>query len=132
MASLHERMSKVDTAWLRMDTESNLMMIVGVWRIRPGITLPAMRERIEARLLQYPRFQQKVVEDHLGAQWVEDEDFDIDRHVLAEILLPLRGQSSEEALKERVGELAMQPLDPAHPLWQFQLVGQTWATAPVH
>ncbi|RQO61934.1 wax ester/triacylglycerol synthase family O-acyltransferase [Paucibacter sp. KBW04] len=115
-------MSKVDTAWLRMDTESNLMMIVGVWRIRPGITLAAMRERIEARLLQYPRFQQKVVEDHLGAQWVEDEDFDIQRHVLAEILLPLRGQTAEAALKERVGELAMQPLDPAHPLWQFQLV----------
>lgn len=115
-------MSKVDTAWLRMDTESNLMMIVGVWRIRPGIQLAALRERIEARLLQYPRFQQKVLEDSLGAQWVEDEDFDIARHVQAEILLPLRGQTAEEALKERVGELAMQALDPAHPLWQFQLV----------
>src|SRR6218665_333161 len=115
-------MSKVDTAWLRMDTESNLMMIVGVWSLRPGIGLAALRQRVQERLLQYTRFRQKVVEDTLGAQWVEDEDFDIGRHVVAEELLPLRGQTRDEVLKERVGELAAQPLDPAHPLWQIQLV----------
>jgi len=118
-----ERMSKVDTAWLRMDTEANLMMIVGVWSIRPGITLAALRERVAERLLQYPRFRQKVVEDVLlGAQWVVDKDFDIARHVVAELPLPLRGQSRDEVLRERVGELCSQPLDPAHPLWQFQLI----------
>src|SRR5574343_781247 len=115
-------MSKVDTAWLRMDTESNLMMIVGVWIIRPGIGLAALRERVEARLLQYGRFRQKVVEDAMGAQWVEDDDFDIARHVQAEELLPRRGQSRQDCLKERVGELAAEPLNPAHPLWQFQLI----------
>ena len=118
-----ERMSKVDTAWLRMDTEANLMMIVGVWSIRPGITLQALRERVAERLLQYPRFRQKVVEDALlGAQWVADRDFDIARHVIAELPLPLRGQSNAEVLRERVAELCTQPLDPAHPLWQFQLI----------
>ena len=122
MTPTTERMTKVDTAWLRMDTESNLMMIVGVWVIRPGITLTAVRERIGKRLLQYPRFRQRVVEGALGAQWVEDEDFDLDRHVIAEVLLPLRGESRDAVLKVRVGELAMQPLDPEHPLWQFQLV----------
>ncbi|NCT82991.1 MAG: wax ester/triacylglycerol synthase family O-acyltransferase [Comamonadaceae bacterium] len=116
-------MSKVDTAWLRMDTEANLMMIVGVWSIRPGITLGSLRERVAQRLLQYPRFRQKVVEDGLlGAQWVADADFDIARHVVAEQPLPLRGQSREQVLRERVGELCTQPLDPAHPLWQFQLI----------
>ncbi|MFG6468484.1 wax ester/triacylglycerol synthase family O-acyltransferase [Roseateles sp. BYS87W] len=116
-------MSKVDTAWLRMDTEANLMMIVGVWSIRPGITLAALRERVAQRLLQYPRFRQKVVEDPLmGAQWVVDRDFDIARHVVEEVPLPLRGQSRDAVLRERVGELCSQPLDPAHPLWQFQLI----------
>ncbi|RTL41258.1 MAG: wax ester/triacylglycerol synthase family O-acyltransferase [Burkholderiales bacterium] len=116
-------MSKVDTAWLRMDTEANLMMIVGVWSIRPGITLTALRERVAERLLQYPRFRQKVEEDALlGAQWVLDKDFDIARHVIAEVPLPLRGQSRDAVLRERVGELCSQPLDPAHPLWQFQLI----------
>lgn len=123
MAPLSERMSKVDTAWLRMDTEANLMMIVGVWSIRPGITLTALRERVAERLLQYPRFRQKVEEDALlGAQWVLDKDFDIARHVIAEVPLPLRGQSRDAVLRERVGELCSQPLDPAHPLWQFQLI----------
>ncbi len=123
MAPLSERMSKVDTAWLRMDTEANLMMIVGVWSIRPGITLTALRERVAERLLQYPRFRQRVEEDALlGAQWVTDRDFDIARHVIAEVPLPLRGQSRDEVLRERVGELCSQPLDPAHPLWQFQLI----------
>jgi diacylglycerol O-acyltransferase len=33
-------MSKVDTAWLRMDSSSNLMMINGVWTCcKPGISL---------------------------------------------------------------------------------------------
>jgi len=122
LAKLQERMSKVDTAWLRMDTDANLMMIVGVWVIRPGISLAALRERVQDRLLQYTRFRQKVVEDTLGAQWMEDEDFDIAHHVVAEELLPLRGQSRQDVLKERVGELAAQALDPAHPLWQFQLI----------
>ncbi len=123
MAAHSERMSKVDTAWLRMDTEANLMMIVGVWSIRPGIALTALRERVAERLLKYPRFRQKVVEDSLlGAQWVADRDFDIARHVVAEVPLPLRGQSRDEVLRERVGQLCSQPLDPAHPLWQMQLI----------
>ena len=123
MGLLSERMSKVDTAWLRMDTEANLMMIVGVWSIRPGITLTALRERVADRLLQYPRFRQKVVEDGLlGAQWVLDRDFDIARHVVAELPLPLRGQNRQQVLRERVAELCSQPLDRAHPLWQFQLL----------
>jgi len=123
MGPSSERMSKVDTAWLRMDTEANLMMIVGVWSIRPGITLSSLRERVAERLLQYPRFRQKVVEDSLlGAQWVADRDFDIARHVIHEEPLPLRGQSRDEVLRERVAELCSEPLDPAHPLWQFQLI----------
>lgn len=118
-----ERMSKVDNAWLRMDTEANLMMIVGVWSIRPGITLDCLRERVAERLLQYPRFRQKVVEDGLiGAQWVLDRDFDIARHVVAELPLPLRGQSNDAVLRERVAELCSQPLDAEHPLWQMQLI----------
>ena len=38
-----ERMSKVDTAWLRMDSSSNLMMINGVWTVAPGISLEALQ-----------------------------------------------------------------------------------------
>ena len=47
-----ERMSKVDTAWLRMDSPSNLMMIVGVWTLQPGISFDALCERVQERLLK--------------------------------------------------------------------------------
>ena len=41
-----ERMSRVDTAWLRMDNDVNLMMIVGVWLLTPAITLAADRKSV--------------------------------------------------------------------------------------
>lgn len=117
-----ERMSKVDTAWLRMDSGSNLMMINGVWTLAPGIAWEALCERVQQRLLQYPRFRQRVVEDAAGATWVEDRQFDIAAHVLRETLPQEPGQSMQRALQDRVGELAMQPLDPRRPLWQMHLV----------
>jgi diacylglycerol O-acyltransferase len=117
-----ERMSKVDTAWLRMDSDSNLMMINGVWTLAPGIDWQTLCERVQERMLQYPRFRQRVVEDAAGATWVDDRDFDIAAHVVREHLPRKRGQTPQQALQQRVGELAMQPLDGRRPLWQFHLV----------
>ena len=117
-----ERMSRVDTAWLRMDNDVNLMMIVGVWLLTPAVPLPALKARVQAKLLQYERFRQKAVPDAMGALWVNDEDFDIDQHVLTHVLKPRRGQTERQALQQLCGELAMQPLDPARPLWQFHFV----------
>ena len=81
-----ERMTKVDTAWLRMDGDSNLMMIVGVWVLKPHITREALCARVEERLLKYRRFKQKVVEDAAGATWVDDRDIDNDAHWVVEKL----------------------------------------------
>ena len=117
-----ERMSKVDTAWLRMDSPSNLMMINGVWTVAPGVSLAALRERVQERLLQYPRFRQRVVEDAAGATWVDDQRFDIAAHVEPIKLPRRRGASQQAALQEFVGNLAMQPLDHRRPLWHFYLV----------
>jgi diacylglycerol O-acyltransferase / wax synthase len=117
-----ERMSRVDTAWLRMDNDVNLMMIVGVWLLTPAITIDTLRQRLGHKLLQYDRFKQKAVSDAGGAHWVEDSDFDISHHVITTRLQPRAGESERHALQRLCGELAMTPLDPARPLWQFQLV----------
>ena len=117
-----ERMSRVDTAWLRMDNDVNLMMIVGVWLLTPAITLEALRERIQAKLLQYDRFRQKAVSDAMGASWVDDEAFDITQHVLPMTLQPRPGESERHALQRACGELAATPLDPHRPLWQMHFV----------
>ena len=122
MPQTAQRMSRVDTAWLRMDNDVNLMMIVGVWLLQPGITLEALCERINDKLLKYHRFRQKVVQDAAGASWVDDDDFDVHRHVLREKLARKKGQTERLALQQRAGELANTALDHAHPLWQFNLV----------
>ena len=82
-----ERMSRVDTAWLRMDNDVNLMMIVGVWLLRPAISYDALCRRVEDKLLHYPRFRQRVVRDATGAYWCDDADFDIRHHVVREKLV---------------------------------------------
>jgi len=117
-----ERMTKVDTAWLRMDSPSNLMMIIGVWTLEPGIRYQALCTRVQERLLQYDRFRQRVQEDAAGAAWVEDAEFDIERHVVRETLPRRRKGHEQAALQQRVAELAMEPLDRDHPLWRFHLV----------
>jgi diacylglycerol O-acyltransferase len=122
MSDAAERMSRVDTAWLRMDNDVNLMMIVGVWLLTPGVSYEALRDRIADKLLKYDRFRQKVVQDTIGAAWVFDDDFDIERHVVREKLHRQRGQTAEAALQARCGELATTALDPAHPLWTFHLI----------
>ncbi len=122
MPPVAERMSRVDTAWLRMDTDANLMMIVGVWLLEPKVAYETLCERVSERLLKYGRFRQKVVEDAMGASWVLDDDFDIHRQVVREKLKRRRGESVQQALQHRVGELASTPLDATRPLWQFHLV----------
>ena len=117
-----ERMSRVDTAWLRMDNDVNLMMIVGVWVLTPGVSVQALRERVSDKLLKYDRFRQKAVIDTLGATWVNDEFFDIERHVTTVALEPRAGESERHALQRLCGDMAATPLDPGRPLWHFQLV----------
>lgn len=119
-----ERMSKVDTAWLRMDSSANLMMIVGVWLLRPGLSRASLAARIGERLLPYRRFTQIAQQDAAGAAWLDDKDFQLDRHLTTHRLRRRAGQPARAALQERVAVLAMQPLDPAHPLWHFELIEQ--------
>ncbi len=122
MPPADERMSRVDTAWLRMDNDVNLMMIVGIWLLEPAVPYDVLCERVVDKLLKYDRFAQKVVQDALGPSWVGDAEFDIHRHVLRETLQRKRGESERSALQRRAGELANTPLDAAHPLWQFHLI----------
>jgi WS/DGAT/MGAT family acyltransferase len=122
MADAAERMSRVDHAWLRMDNEVNLMMIVGVWLLTPAVTIAAARARIADKLLKYDRFRQRAVADTMSAHWEPDVDFDINHHVTPIVLEREDGESERRALQRLCGELAKTPFDPARPLWQFHLI----------
>nr|WP_232290717.1 wax ester/triacylglycerol synthase family O-acyltransferase [Polaromonas naphthalenivorans] len=117
-----ERMSKVDTAWLRMDNQANLMQIIGVWQLAPGVKYAAVCERIENTLVRYDRFRQCAVQDATGASWVADPGFDLAHHVVREKLPRSASGDEQRALQDRVAELAGQRLDRARPLWRFHLI----------
>jgi WS/DGAT/MGAT family acyltransferase len=114
-----ERISGVDTAWLRMDKPTNLMMIVGVMIFRERLDLAAVRRAIGARFLAFRRFRSRAVQDAAGAWWEADDDLDLEWHVRRH---PKRGRLGKAALEELVSDLASTPLDPDRPLWQFTLV----------
>ncbi len=114
-----EQMSSVDTAWLRMDRPSNLMMICGVLIFREPADYRRLRATIEQRFLTFPRFRQRPVEMPGVAFWEEDESFDIERH-LHRVGLP--GDAGEVELQALVSDLIATPLDASKPMWQFHLV----------
>ena len=76
-----EPMSRVDTAWLRMERPTNPMMITGVMMFAEQMTRAQLKRVIQQRFLSFSRFRQKPVDGATGAQWVEDEDFDLDGQV---------------------------------------------------
>lgn len=118
-----ESMSRVDTAWLRMERATNPMMITGVLMFDEPMTLSKLRRVIEERFLAYTRFQQRAVDTAAGASWQVDPHFDIDWHV-QHTALPGRGGAGSEkkALQRLASQLASTPLEHSRPLWQFHLV----------
>ncbi|SFV10821.1 wax ester/triacylglycerol synthase family O-acyltransferase [Pseudoduganella namucuonensis] len=116
-----KKMSTVDTAWLRMDSEGNQMMIVGVAMMGQPIAPDGLREALETRFLAYRRFRSKVVTDLAGSWW-EELEVDLDRHVVHTALAAGDGRCNKPALQRLVGELSQRPLDPEQPLWQMHLV----------
>lgn len=114
-----ESMSRVDTAWLRMERPTNPMMITGVLMFDEPIALAKLKKVIEKRFLAYTRFRMKPVETPAGMAWQEDENFDLDWHVR---LSGLPGRADQKALERFAGNLASSPLDKTKPLWQFHLV----------
>ena len=128
-----EPMSRVDTAWLRMERPTNPMMITGVLMFAEPMSLERLKRVIDKRFLAYARFRQKAVDTPAGAAWLDDVHFDLDWHVQL-AAWPGRGEgrsrpekndkdgAEKRALERFVSQLASSPLDKHRPLWQFHLV----------
>ena len=91
-----EPMSRVDTAWLRMERPTNPMMITGVLMFDEPMSIATLRQVVKKRFLAYPRFLQKAVDTPAGAAWLEDEHFDLDWHVCHYRAAGARGQEVRE------------------------------------
>jgi diacylglycerol O-acyltransferase len=122
-------LTSVDTAWLRMEDPTNLMMITGVLVFGAPIDVDRLKSVLEHGLLCFDRFRQRVVPAPVvmvaggsplsGLQWEAAPAFNLDDHVKRIRLAPPGDQA---ALQDVASELASTPLDLAKPLWEFHLV----------
>lgn len=117
-----ERLSNIDTLMLRVEDPVQPNMGTGVMILGAPIGVGRLKETIEARLLRFDRFRQRVVQPLLPwrhLRWEDDPDFDLDYH-LQQVTLPPPGDQA--ALQELVSSLASIPLDLNRPLWQMHLI----------
>lgn len=117
--STHEPMSKVDTAWLRMERPTNLMMVTGVMVLADRLDVQHLRVAVAERFLAFPRFRQRVAELAGQTFWEDDHTQDLEWHVRRAALPAPAGKAE---LEEYVSNLASTPLDHGKPLWQFHLI----------
>ncbi len=122
-----EPIAKVDTAWLRMEQPTNLMMITGVIELAESVDFEHLRDIIANRFLAFPRFRQKAVDQPRGCWWEEDLQFELSSHIRR---TALPGRADKAELEALVSELASTPLDQTKPLWQFHFV-ENYVGGPV-
>jgi WS/DGAT/MGAT family acyltransferase len=97
------------------------MMITLVMSFKAPIDFERLKATLTNRLLEMPRFRQRVAWSRLGRgrpYWQDDPDFDLDYHLQRASLPPPGDQA---VLQDAVSLLASTPLDISRPLWQFHL-----------
>jgi WS/DGAT/MGAT family acyltransferase len=121
-----EALTAVDAAWLRMDRPTNLMMICGMIMLDSPLELQALRALVQARMLCFHRFRQRIVDAAGNPYWELDPDFNLDWHV-RRCALP----AGSAALEDLVSDLLSTALDPHKPMWQFHLIDMPGASVLV-
>jgi WS/DGAT/MGAT family acyltransferase len=115
-------LSSVDTAWLRMEDSTNLMMVTALLLFDEPINFEQLKATTEHRLVRFDRFRQRVQESRLplrNPQFVDDPTFDLNAHI-HRVALPEPGD--EGALQRMVSDLMSTPLDYSKPLWQLHVI----------
>ncbi|MCW2753788.1 MAG: wax ester/triacylglycerol synthase family O-acyltransferase [Marmoricola sp.] len=122
-----KRLSGLDASFLYLESSAQLMHVCGILVLDPSTvpgeySFPEMKTVLEARVATIPDFRRKLKEVPLEIDhpvWIDDVDFDIDRHV-HRLAVPAPGGPAE--LREVCGHLAGIPLDRSRPLWEMWVI----------
>ena len=119
MAEVHSKpLNGADTAWLRMDTPTNLM-IINAMLITESMRFEDFKHTIINRFLHFPRFLCRPVLKSGQFFWEKDPYFDIDSHVKC-VALP--GKADKNVLQSYLADQVSIPFDQSKPLWQLLFV----------
>jgi NRPS condensation-like uncharacterized protein len=113
------RMTWRDFAWYRMDFQKNLMVINSILLFEGPVDIERLISTVEHRLPNYPRFTQKVGTRFGLPYWVEDQQFDIRKHIELE---SFDHEATREELQSYMATIARVPLDSNRPLWHMHVI----------
>lgn len=122
-----QRLSGLDASFLYLETSSQPMHVCSIVELDTstvpgGYTFERLRDALGLRIKAIPAFREKLANSPLNLDhpvWVDDERFDIDRH-LHRIAVPAPGGRAE--LSEICGHIAERPLDRGRPLWEMWVI----------
>jgi WS/DGAT/MGAT family acyltransferase len=122
-----QRLSGLDASFLYLETSTQPMHVCSIIELDTstmpgGYTFDRLREVLSLRLKAMPQFRERLADNPLNLDhpvWVDDENFDVDRH-LHRIGLPAPGGRSE--FSEICGHIASLPLDRRRPLWEMWVI----------
>jgi diacylglycerol O-acyltransferase / wax synthase len=122
-----ERLSGLDASFLYLETPTQLLHVCGLLILDPstvpgGYSFAKLKHELLLRSRATPAFRRKLHDSAFNVDhpvWIDDEDFDIDRH-LHRAAVPSPGD--REQLAETCAHIAGQPLDRNRPLWEFWVI----------
>jgi diacylglycerol O-acyltransferase / wax synthase len=132
-----EALSPSDVSAIQAERGPVHMHVGGVLVLDGRVDRHTIVRRIRERIHLIPRYTMRLEPTPLGLAnpvWVEDDGFDVDRHV-RRAALPAPG--GDEELCELVGQALSERLDRSRPLWEVLVVeglrgGRTALVAKMH
>ena len=119
-----QRLSGLDASFLYLETPAQPLHVCSILELDTstmpgGYTFDRLRDELALRIKAMPEFREKLADSAFNLDhpvWVEDNDFDVSRH-LHRIGLPPPGGRVE--LAEIAGHIASLPLNRTRPLWEM-------------
>ena len=130
-----ERLSGLDASFLYIESLTQPLHVCSILELDTstvfgGYTFDRLRDELAVRIAAIPEFRAKLDDSQFNLDypvWVEDDEFDLDRHLLR-IALPSPGGRRE--LADVCGHIASTPLDRSKPLWEMWVIDGVADTDP--
>jgi diacylglycerol O-acyltransferase / wax synthase len=130
-----ERLSGLDASFLYIESPTQPLHVCSILELDTstvpgGYTFDRVRDELAVRIAAIPEFRAKLDDSQFNLDypvWVEDDEFDLDRHLLR-IALPSPGGRRE--LADVCGHIASAPLDRSKPLWEMWVIDGVADTDP--
>jgi WS/DGAT/MGAT family acyltransferase len=122
-----QRLSGLDASFLYLETAKQPLHVCSILELETstmpgGYTFDRLRDELSLRIKGIPIFREKLADSPFNLDhpvWVDDKDFDVDRH-LHRIGLPATGGRLE--LGQICGHIASLQLDRSRPLWEMWVI----------